>query len=230
MSSVNNLPGSIVAATSGSIGFDCDVSLNAASVKAFVSDGFKFVVRYLSLGSTQHSNDLSVTEAAAILENGLALMAVQHVMLSEWSPTKTLGVSNGTNAANNALSIGLPNNVTVWLDLEGINSNSSAADVIEYCNSWFSAVTSAGYLPGLYVGANCILNSNELYYDLNVSRYWKSGSNTPTVAVRGFCVVQTINNSFVHDGISYDKDIIQTDNNGNTPNWLVLDMSQSLNS
>jgi hypothetical protein len=218
--------GAVQAATPGAIGFDCDTVLNANTAQAFVTAGFNFVVRYLSLASSQQYGDLNETEAAAILQAGLALMAVQHVMYEGWVPTQALGQQSGQNAANNAQSIGLPAGVAVWLDLEGINGSTSAIDVVNYCNAWFGAVSTAGYVPGIYVGANCILNGDQLYYDLTVAQYWKSGSNVPTVTTRGFCMVQTISDSYNLAGVSYDQNVVQADNMGNTPNWLTLSQQQ----
>jgi len=220
------MPGAVSAATPGAVGFDCDTVLNATSAQAFVTAGFGFVVRYLSLGTIESYGDLSLNEAAAILEAGLALMAVQHVAYQGWVPTQLLGQTNGQNAANNAQSIGLPAGVTVWLDLEGINTTTSNTDVINYVNAWSAPVAAAGYVPGLYVGANCILTGDQLYYDLNLAQYWKSGSNVPTVTTRGFCLVQTIDNSYSVGRGAYDKDVVQADNMGSTPFWLTLTQPQ----
>jgi hypothetical protein len=93
-------------------------------------------------------------------------MAVQHVRDPGWRPTSSLGEQDGTNAANNALAVGFPPGVNVWCDLEGVNSSSTAQDVIDYCNSWYDAFSAAGYAPGLYVGANAVLTGDQLCYDL----------------------------------------------------------------
>jgi hypothetical protein len=222
MSIINVLPGGIQSATVGAIGFDCDIPLTHITAKAFVDNGYNFVVRYLSLGPSQRSGDLTTIESAAILESGLALMAVQHVAYEGWQPNQSLGQTNGQNAVNNAQSIGVPQGINVWLDLEGINLSTTSTDVISYCNTWFNIVQNAGYIPGLYVGANCILNSDQLFYNLHFRYYWKSGSNVPNVTNRGYCMVQHISNSYVIDGVPFDKNIIQADNMGNTPFWLTL--------
>lgn len=109
--------------------------------------------------------------------------------------------------------------MNVWLDIEGINSGVSAQEVIAYCTAWYNAVAAAGYLPGLYVGANCILNSQQLY-DLPFQHYWQSESEVPPVATRSYQMVQ----SFVAEpvnGIGIDQDITYIDDEGGVPQWLI---------
>ena len=208
-------------APTNALGFDCNTVLNASTAQAFVTAGFTFAVRYLSLTPSIRPGDLTLSEVETILQSGLALMAVQHVLYAGWSPTQQLGFQNGNSAAACAQAAGLPAGINVWLDLEGINPNAQASDVIAYCNAWFSVVDAAGYVSGLYVGANCILTGDQLFNDLNVSAYWRSGSTVPMVPNRGYCMVQTISNSYRVAGVAYDQDVIQADNNGNTPTWAI---------
>ncbi len=103
-----------------------------------------------------------------------------------------MGQQDGTNTANNALAVGFPQGVNVWCDLEGVNSSSTAQDVIDYCTSWYDAVSAQGYVPGLYVGANAILTGDQLYYNLPFQHYWQSCSEVPALPVRGYQMVQTL--------------------------------------
>jgi hypothetical protein len=217
------LPGSVQSAPAGAIGFDADAVLTADACQNFAAAGFGFVIRYLSLGPTEDDGDLSSREAERILQSGLALMAVQHVRDGGWIPSRDLGQEDGQNAAANARAIGLPQGVNIWLDLEGVRLDIPSSDVADHCNAWFGAVAAAGYVPGLYVGANAVLGGDQLYYDLEVGHYWKSGSDVPFVADRGYCMVQTISDRYVLDGRQYDRNVIQADNLGNTPVWLVAD-------
>jgi hypothetical protein len=220
------LPGSVEQSPSGVLGFDTDTGLSASTAQAFVENGFKFVIRYLSLTQPEEEGDLSAAEAEDILNSGLALMAVQHVPYPGWTPTESLGGEYGSAAAANAQALGLPGGMNIWLDLEGIADGTSSSDVIDYCNAWFAAVSGAGYVPGLYVGTDAILDRQQLYYDLSVEYYWQSGSEVPEVEVRGYCMVQTISDAFEIDGCIYDQDVIQADNLGNTPMWLITPPSQ----
>jgi len=208
----------VQSAPADSVGFDTDTALSATTAAAFVTAGFHFAIRYLSLGVSESSGDLTSAEVQYILNSGLALMAVQHVPESGWYPTQQLGQEYGQNAAKNAESVGLPAGVNIWLDLEGVNSAASADNVTAYCNAWFAAVSAAQYVPGLYVGASAILDSDQLD-SLNVEYYWKSGSNVP-YPTKGYCMVQSINSNYVVDGVAYDRDVVQKDNLGNTPVWL----------
>jgi hypothetical protein len=219
------LPGRAEKSPSGATGFDSDTVLSASVAQAFVQEGFTFVIRYLSLGESEDEGDLSTAEAEDILNSGLGLMAVQHVDYPGWTPSETLGGQYGANAAANAKKVGLPAGVNIWLDLEGVADGVSSSDVTAYCNAWFAAVAGAGYVPGLYVGSDAILNGEQLYYDLDVEYYWHSGSEVPPVDVRGYCMAQTISDDYEIDGCAYCRDVIQADSMGNTPVWLIVESS-----
>jgi hypothetical protein len=215
------LPGSIVTYTSlkSLSGFDTDTIITAANAQNFFNDGYSFCLRYISLGS-EASGDLTYAEAYNILESGLALMVVQHVRSAGWSPTGSLGTQDGTNAVNNCKSIGLPSEVTAWCDLEGVSGSSLAQDIINYCNNWHDTVNNAGYVAGLYVGANCGLTSAQLG-SLKFAHFWKSASNVPGAGSRGYQMVQYLVSGYVN-GISIDGDTIGEDSDGGTPNLLKI--------
>jgi hypothetical protein len=75
-------------------------------------------------------------------------------------------------------------------------------------------------LPGLYIGANCGLASDELE-GLSCQYYWQSGSSVPSLAQTGYCMIQSISSSYLLEGIAYDLDVIQADLIGKTPVWLA---------
>jgi len=213
------LQGNVQIAPDGSLGFDADSVVTLAVAQQFAAQGYTFCLRYLSLSHGQQHGDLSTSEASNILAAGLALMPVQHVARSPWFPTAALGQTNGANAASNAAAIGFPVGVNVWCDLEGVAAGTDPADVIGYCNAWFSAVSNAGYVPGLYVGANAILDGQQLY-DLPVEHYWKSESIVPALPVRGYQMVQKMVHGTVN-GIGIDSNTINTDSKGGRPIWLI---------
>jgi hypothetical protein len=215
--SSGKLAGNVAAASQGLLGFDCDFTLTAQDVASYVSQGYKFCVRYITRAQpTEQEGDLTTSEANTILAGGLALMAVQHVAASPWTPSQQLGTQYGNNAVSCAQEVGLPPGMNLWLDLEGIAAGTPAQTVIDYCNAWFAPVAAAGYVPGLYVGANCILDSDDLYWDLNCQHYWRSGSTVPDVAVRGYQLFQRI-----PPGSDIDQDVTKTDNLGGMALWLV---------
>lgn len=135
------LPGNVRSAPSGALGFDSDTVITSSVAQQFAQQGYQFCVRYLSLTAGQDPGDLSAAEADSILSVGLALIPVQHVRSPGWTPSGSLGQQDGTNAASNALSIGFPQGVNVWCDVEGVSSSATAQQVIDYCNSWFSAIS-----------------------------------------------------------------------------------------
>lgn len=222
MPQVSPLPGTPQAAAPGLKGFDTNTIITAAKAAQFKQSGYDFCIRYLSRATSQGGGDLSNAEALNILNAGLALMAVQHVAANYppgWAPTAALGTQYGTNAAGNARSVGLPAGINIWCDLEGVIPTTPAADVIAYCQAWHVAVKAAGYVPGLYVGVPCVLNSTQLYQNLSFQHYWHSLSgSTPDVAVRGYQMIQHFSNDV--NGISIDSNTTQTDKKGGNVLWL----------
>jgi hypothetical protein len=207
--------------TPGAVGFDIDTPITVSLAEAAIEAGMSFVVRYGSLANSPRPGDLTAAEAEIILKSGLALMMVQHVLYAGWSPTQALGQEHGQEIVANAQIIGLPKGTNIWLDLEGIASKTSAANVIDYCNVWDQVVAGAGFITGLYVGANVILSGEQLYENLELSYYWKSGSKVPEIPTRGFCMVQTIAPQYKLHGIAYDRNVIQEDGTGQTPWWAI---------
>ncbi|NSX09662.1 DUF1906 domain-containing protein [Pseudomonas lini] len=214
-----SLSGNIQSAPANSRGFDADTVISSATAQQFAAQGYTFCIRYLSLGDSQGAGDLSSSEANDILASGLALMVVQHVDAPGWSPSQSVGQTHGNNAVTNADTIGLPPGLNVWCDLEGVAASVTAQNVINYCTAWYNAVSAAGYVPGLYVGANAVLSGQQLY-DLPFEHYWQSCSEVPTVAVRGYQMVQTLVQNPVN-GIGIDDDMTQTDLLGGQALWLT---------
>lgn len=216
------LPGTIQSAPDGAIGFDANVPVPLAVAQKFAAQNYSFCLRYLSRSNTQGSDDLSAGEAANILAAGLGLMAVQHPRKDGWIPSGAMGASDGGNAAGNAAAIGFPPGVNIWCDLEGLITHPPVQDVIDYCTAWFNAAGAAatGYIPGLYVGANCGLNGQQLY-DLPFQHYWKSGSRVPSLPARGYQMFQGATETVVN-GTQIDTDTTQTDSQGGQAQWLIV--------
>src|SRR5262249_8993907 len=66
------LSGRITSASDGALGFDTNTSISLAVAQQFRGDGFRFCLRYLSLGAGQQAGDLTTAEANHILDGGLA--------------------------------------------------------------------------------------------------------------------------------------------------------------
>lgn len=203
----------------GALFADTDSPVRGAALTAFKSEGFSGLARYLSRTIGQNPGDLSPTEAQAILGAGLAIVPVQHVRPAGWTPTAALGVEAGMAAARNAASVGCPAGVCVWLDLESVSADADPADVIGYCEAWFSQVSAAMFVPGLYVGVSPGLDADQLYERLSVRHYWHAGSSSaPIPAVRGVQIVQTIADKSLN-GVGYDSNVVRADALGGLPTW-----------
>ena len=220
-----SLSGRVVAAPPGVHGFDANSVLNRRICEVAKARGFEFCIRYVSRQDVQPVGDLSDEEANVILGTGLALMPVQHVAPENWSPSQALGTRNGTNAAKHAQQIGFPEGVNVWLDLEGAKTSTPHETMIAYCNAWFAEVESAGFVPGVYVGAGAILTGNELFWRLRTKHYWKSGSRVPDIPHRGYQLIQTIIRSDKIDGVAIDRNLTKNDDFGGTALWLSASLS-----
>ncbi len=212
-----SLRGAVQGAISSVPGFYCDTTLSADLARQFSTQGYKFCFRYLSRGQMS-SQDLTEQEATDILNSGLALMPVQHARKQGWSPNQALGQQDGQEASANAQTVGFPDRVSLWCDLEGVNSSAQAQDVIDYCEAWYEAVSAAGYIPGLYVGAEALLNGRQLY-DLSFQHYWRSQSQVPDIPHRGYQVIQ-FGPSVQINGVRIDLDVALNDNQGGAAQWL----------
>lgn len=95
----------------------------------------------------------------------------------------------------------------------------ASQDVIDYCNSWFTAVDETGYRPGLYVGFGSGLNEQQLF-DLKFQHYWRSQSNVPNVGSRGYQMIQLFP-EVIRNGIGIDINVTQSDFKNGQPQWLV---------
>lgn len=203
-------------------GFDTDTKLSFTTASHLRQQGYTFCLRYLPITPEQRgsTNHLTYEETKDILNANLALMPVQHVRLPGWRPTREMGAQDGHLARIMAFQAGIPAKVNVWLDLEGIAQEVHKATVTAYCNAWYQAVAKWGYIPGLYVGANCILDGSSLYYELQMQHYWKSASAVPTPVRRGYQMKQTTVNRTVC-GVRIDEDILYADAFGNHVQWLA---------
>ncbi len=211
--------GTVQPASADARGFDTDSVVTRSEAQEFASQGYRFCLRYLSLGQNTARGDLTAGEAQNILNAGLALMPVQHVRSPGWIPTGTLGSTDGTNAAVHAQALGVPPGTTIWMDLEGVAPRAEVQAVIDYCTNWYAAMKVYQYLPGIYVGANCGLNTQELDA-LPFDCYWKSFSNVPPIAKHAYQMVQSRAPSTVN-GLTVDLDTIHIDGRSRVPQWWI---------
>lgn len=222
------LPGHIFSAPDGVRGIDTTETISRAGSQALHSYGYRFCVRYVRRDKP-HASALNTTEASNLLSAGLGLMLVQYVESeSAWTPTAKKGTTNGGVAASEAERVGVPWGVTIWCDLEGVAAGTPRQQVIDYCNRWHSAVSGAGYVPGLYVGYHSGLTATQLYAKLRFTHYWAAYNlNSDEIPiVRGVQMKQSQRRS--QDSVpnfqaDFQVDRITADRLGGRPTLLALD-------
>lgn len=222
------LPGHVFTAPDGVRGFDTAEKISAATAAAFRRRGYRFCVRYVRRDQP-HASALSASEARSLLAVGIGLMLVQYVESdTSWIPTGAKGTKNGGVAASEAEKLGVPWGVTVWCDLEGVARATPAQDVIDYCNRWHIAVTSAGYVAGLYVGYHAGLTPTQLYRSLRFTHYWGAYNlnQDEYPATRGLQMKQLsagTKDLVPGTSIDFQVDKISADKLGGRPTLLALD-------
>jgi hypothetical protein len=167
--------------------------------------GIDFFVGYLGC--------MNVERMKYILDAGLAFM-----------PVTLAAAYNGKAAVQQCKGLSLPVGTTVWLDVEGKTAwETPAPELMTKINTWANDVASAGYVPGIYVGAPQPLSSKELY-SLRVVRYWKgigrTVDKTGSLAEPscGWCMTQMYPS--VHwAGVFVDVNIIGQDYKTRLPSW-----------
>ncbi|MDP9201582.1 MAG: DUF1906 domain-containing protein [Gemmatimonadota bacterium] len=222
------LPGHIFTAPDGVRGFDTAGSVTPSAATASRRHGYRFCVRYVRRDKP-HASALSVKEAKNLLVAGIGLMLVQYVESdTAWIPTAAKGTRNGSVAASEAEKLGVPWGVTVWCDLEGVKPGTPAQKVIDYCNHWHAAVSSAGYVPGVYVGYRAGLSPTQLYGALRFTHYWGAYNlnSDQYPAVRGLQMKQSLRrqrDSVPNTSIDFQVDKISADALGGRPTVLAMD-------
>lgn len=197
----------------GALGFDTVATIDATHAKNLYLEGMRFAVRYLG-SLTSHEVDV-------LHATGLAVMPVTYGMKHGTILGKNLGANYGATTVRNAMIAGIPPGVTVWLDLE--DATGAAVDVIDFVSAWCGPIKTAGYMPGLYVGAGAVLSGPELY-SLPVVRYWQSLSRETDARGQiaepscGWCMIQLFPTVTLGE-TSVDIDVVQKDYRGRLPMW-----------
>jgi hypothetical protein len=92
-------------------------------------------------------------------------------------------------------------------------------------NAWADAVSGAGWMPGLYVGAPQPLSSDELFA-LRVVRYWHGQGrcvDRSGLLAEPTCgwVMSQMYPSAVRGGVLVDVNVIGQDYRGRLPSWMA---------
>lgn len=136
----------------------------------------------------------------------------------ETRPSAALGKSDGEAGVAHAESLGYPATANLWLDVEGITDPAAtASDVIAYAEAWHTAVHGK-FVPGYYVGPLGKLDAAQLGA-LPFEHFWKSGTDVPTPAGRGYQLVQHPPRTV--GGVQVDENITQADEQGRAVLWMA---------
>lgn len=210
--------------TEPTIGFDCNTTVSFAHAVAMRRAGHRVALRYVRRHEW-HSFDVTPNEIGNLLRADLGVGVVQHVAPPGWRPSKKSGALYGRIAGEEAGGAGYELGATLWCDLEEVSSESTATEIIDFCNAWHDAASAVGYRPGLYVGWNCGLTPDELYHRLRFRAYW-SAYNLARVdepAVRGVQLRQRAARARDRvPGIPFDFDVntVIQDALGDTPRFM----------
>jgi hypothetical protein len=192
-------------------GIDCTTVLDSSSAGKLKSAGIDFVVRYLG--------GVSSEEAQEILAAGLGLQFVSYSRAPGWMPTSAMGSSDGALDLQHLKSVGALPGVTVWIDLEG--SAGTAADTAAWIEVRSFILVQAGFLVGLYVGNQCVLNGTQLYALPHVTRYWRAFNEGIPQPQCGWCQFQLNPADQMIAGVEVDYDCTQEDYEGRTPTMMA---------
>lgn len=204
------------------IGFDCNVKLTYEKALEFKRKGFEFVIRYVGRITKAPTIDIDEQEINNILKAGLQLGIVQHCPPKPGiMPSKQLGADYGKNAAIFAKEAKYKAGCIIYLDLEDVNPAfaKKQQEIIDFCNCWYDEVEKVGYTPGVYVGFNAWLKSEELHSKLKFKHYWKSLSSVPDITTRGYEMFQKASSPVL--GVQIDVNTVTGDKLGNFPVFMI---------
>jgi hypothetical protein len=190
---------------------DTTNALDAQQCAAFRSQGVDGLFVYL--GSPNIGQRVQWALGA-----GLGVKPVCYSQKSGWTPSADLGAQRGAKAVSDAHAAAFPQGIDIYCDLEG--SGGDVAATTAYLNAWARQVVDAGFIAGLYVGADQPLNGSQLYALAEFHRYWRSFSSGVPDPACGFCLVQLYPTTAI-SGIPVDFDFAQNDYQGRSALWLI---------
>lgn len=197
--------------------FDTESPCSLGLLLALKAVGFQGGIRTVTVDPAADPTDITAQEIANFMAAGLGLMLYQRVRDPGWLPSATLGKADAEVFAAKAARAGYLAGASAWDDLEGIGGSASAT--IAYANEKAADLKAARYVPGDYVGDDVPLTGDELFHELVVTCYWRSLSNVPDVATRGYAMIQIAENVPVA-GTIVDVNLARADLLGGRPFWM----------
>jgi len=178
-----------------------DAELAAAVYAVGVRTVFRYLDRVKDVTKGRLRANLTPCELDVLLDAGLRVSPVQYYSTRYESQAKgkrlsaDYGEEMGQVASANALSLGVPQGVTLWRDLEDV-PDATPEQVVADCKAWGKSVVSHGFEAGLYVGAGLgsqetgYVRGEQLYGLPYYRSYWRAASVVPELPTRGWCVTQ----------------------------------------
>jgi hypothetical protein len=197
--------------------FDTDIPCSLDQLQALAAVGFRGGIRTVTFRPTPDPSDITAKEVENFMAAGLGLMLYQRVRNPGWLPSATLGKADAEVFVAKATGAGYLAGGSTWDDLEGIGGNGTAT--IAYANEKVTDLRAAKFDPGDYIGFDVPLTGDELYHDLITGCYWRSISNVPDVAVRGYALVQVAENVVIA-GVTVDISVARADKLGGRAFWM----------
>lgn len=204
-------------ATPNSRGVDTVARITHGQAKALYAAGYRFAVRYL--GHITPAEVIDITSAKMAL-----LFVAGYSRRPGWVPSAEKGVLDGTLAIDH---LGELNGIgtSVYVDFEGpgepLGIKQEKVDCLLYGNAAAHAIQHGGSPAAVYVGWGLPFTPIELYWAFAFTGYWKSLSQVPDVAIRGYQMVQHNPANQLVCGVTVDINTIQADHKGNVPQWLI---------
>ena len=162
---------------------------------------FRYLDRVKDVTTGRLGANLTPHELDVLLDAGLRVSPVQYYSTGYESQAKgrklsaDYGAEMGQVACSNALSLGVPQGVTLWRDLEDV-PDATPDQVVADCKAWGKVVVNHGFEAGLYVGAGLgsqatgYVRGDDLYGLPYYRSYWRAASVVPQLPKRGWCVIQ----------------------------------------
>jgi len=204
-------------ATPGVKGVDTVSRITHAQALALYGAGYRFAVRYL--GHISSAEVIDITSAKMAL-----LFVAGYSRKPGWTPTAAMGLQDGTQAIAHAQELGAIG-TSIYVDLEGTDCPKGIAhekiDCLLYGNTVAHVIKQGKSPAGVYVGWGLPFTPFELYWAFAFTGYWKSCSQVPDVAVRGYQMIQHSPPNQRVCGVTVDINTIQADHKGSVPQWLI---------
>jgi hypothetical protein len=196
--------------------FDTDQVCSLTQLQALYAVGFRGGIRTVTFNQAPDPSDVTAEEVQNFMTAGLGLMLYQRVRNPGWLPSATMGQADAKIFLAKAAAAGYLAGGSAWDDLEGIGGNFMSTIAYEQAKS---ATLLTVYPPGDYIGYDVPLNSDELFHDLLAKCFWKSISNVPDVATRGYALSQVAENVTIA-GVEVDISVSRADRLGGRAFWM----------